>query len=184
MACVCPRTVRMLVDPVAGFPSVGSRVSSYRPYVSWPRSSSGTVRMLGSPFARVCPRTVRMLVTTSNPPQPAWHVRSTAQMTMWLAAVTSLPWRTDGRCGPAIAAPDGTKPARCNPMDSERSCCSASGTCISSGCSCKGCVEYGLRQTWRNDGQCGPDLAGADGTRPATCNPMDQLNRTCCSDVG
>ena len=115
-----------------------------------------------------------------------------ALLSAMLAAVAASlpPWREDGRCGLGVTAPDGTRPSRCDPANPRGlTCCSAAGFCVapaagSSGCSCSGCIEYALRKPWRDDGQCGPDLSGADGSRPAACNPMDPRNLTCCSDMG
>lgn len=52
------------------------------------------------------------------------------------------------------------------------------------GADCKGCSNHTLRQPWRDDGRCGEDVRGKDGTDPAWCNPLDPRNMTCCSDVG
>jgi len=98
-----------------------------------------------------------------------------------------LPWRADGRCGDTLIAPDGSRPARCNPWHPEgHTCCSADGWCGRSRdhCLCPTCINYQIREPWRSDGRCGEDVEGKDGTKPAQCNPLDSLNRTCCSDVG
>ena len=103
------------------------------------------------------------------------------------ASSSLLPWRADGRCGDGLVAPDGSRPARCNPWHPEgHTCCSAAGWCGRSKdqCLCATCVNYQIREPWRADGRCGEDVEGKDGTRPAECNPLDALNRTCCSDVG
>ena len=104
-----------------------------------------------------------------------------------VASSSLLPWRADGRCGDAVVAPDGSRPARCNPWHPEgHTCCSAGGWCGRSKdqCLCATCVNYQVREPWRSDGRCGEDVEGKDGTKPAQCNPLDALNRTCCSDVG
>ena len=98
-----------------------------------------------------------------------------------------MPWRADGRCGTEVFAPDGSRPARCNPWHPDGStCCSAAGWCGRSKdhCLCPKCVNYQIREPWRKDGRCGDEVEGKDGTKPAQCNPLDALNRTCCSDVG
>ena len=111
-----------------------------------------------------------------------------ASLLPWAAAGgTLLPWRADGRCGTEVFAPDGSRPARCNPWHPDGStCCSAAGWCGRSKdhCLCPKCVNYQIREPWRKDGRCGDEVEGKDGTKPAQCNPLDALNRTCCSDVG
>ena len=97
-----------------------------------------------------------------------------------------LPWRDDGRCGEHFPAPDGTRVSRCDPWDADASCCSAEGVCGVGDefCQFDGCIDYSIRQDWRSDGQCGPEVTGADGSSPATCHPLDRNNGTCCSDAG
>jgi len=94
-----------------------------------------------------------------------------------------LPWRDDGRCGEHFPAPDGTRVSRCDPWDADAPCCSAEGVCGVGDefCQCDGCIDYSIRQDWRSDGQCGPEVTGADGSSPATCHPLDRNNGTCCS---
>lgn len=115
-------------------------------------------------------------------------VAATASLLPFVTAGNpALPWRADGRCGDGLVAPDGSRPARCNPWHPEgHTCCSAAGWCGRSKdhCLCPTCVNYQIREPWRADGRCGEDVEGKDGTRPAECNPLDALNRTCCSDVG
>ena len=95
----------------------------------------------------------------------------------------AFPWREDGRCGNATVAPDGSRPAICNPWQPDGlTCCLDTGLCAPSGT--PGCVEHKLQQPWRRDGTCGPDIRAIDGSLPSICNPLDPYNNTCCSDQG
>lgn len=102
-------------------------------------------------------------------------------------------WRLDARCGTSSSgevfdAPDGTKPALCNPT-SDKPCCSKYGYCGGTPdfCSCKGCVDYGpaegeKKQSWREDGRCGEGFVAPDGSDPAICDKDSK--RPCCSLLG
>ena len=99
------------------------------------------------------------------------------------APAGAFPWREDGRCGNATVAPDGSRPAICNPWQPDGlTCCLDTGLCAPSGT--PGCVEHKLQQPWRRDGTCGPDIRAIDGSLPSICNPLDPYNNTCCSDQG
>ena len=94
-----------------------------------------------------------------------------------------FPWREDGRCGGATVAPDGSRPAICNPWQpGGLTCCLDTGALRAE--RAPGCVEHKLQQPWRRDGTCGPDIRAIDGSLPSICNPLDPYNNTCCSDQG